>query len=356
MTGIGRTLPVSILTGFLGAGKTSLLNRWARQGDLARTAIIINEFGEEGLDQLLLAEGSDEIVELAGGCICCSVRGDLPETLIRLAERDIDRIIVETSGLADPSPIAQAILAMQGGDHHFSLAGIITVVDAINGLSTLESQQEAGLQVVLADQILVTKTDLLEETSSELPDLLHSLDQLNAAAQTIILQGHAPAGPILAFSGPEHEGRKDVVPGECRTCGSHHHECDHESEHHHLDNVRSIIIRHASPLPPELVEMFCELLGSQYSSQLLRLKGLVNIAGSDRPMVFHGIRGYFHQPVFLDRWPDDDHDTRIVIITRDLDPAIAVELFSAFTNKIGIDRPDRDALLANPLAIPGHRA
>jgi len=334
-------IPVYVLSGFLGAGKTSLLNAMLREGGLGRTGVIVNEFGEIGLDSLFLGIAGDALVEMAGGCLCCAGSGELSGTLMQLAARDIDRVVIETSGLADPGPVLDSLLQDPILGERYEPGGVVTLVDALNAETTLEAHEEARSQVALADLLVVTKADLLSAADSA--------DRLARLAS--LLRRYNLAAPILPRPGPEEMAamlrRRLWLPR------AHGHDHDHDHHHHaHASGVRSVSIRHEAPLPKGAVEAFGQLLASAHGAHVLRLKGIVSILESDRPLAIHGVHNRFHEPQLLDSWPDEDRSTRIVAILHDMDPAFVRQLFSAFANIAAPDTPDRQAMTENPLAIP----
>ncbi len=364
-------IPLTILTGFLGAGKTTLLNRLIKDPALADTAVIINEFGEIGLDHLLVDYVADGIVLLQSGCLCCTLRGDLVDALERLL-RDLDnnrvafrRVVLETTGLADPAPVLQTAMSHPYLVMRYRLDGVVTVVDAVNGLQSLEEHIESAKQVAVADRIVLAKSDLLP-TAERAPrkDLLQSrLRALNPAAP-ILDAAHASAGQLIDC-GLYNPQRKvpDVarwLAEEAYATAAHGHDHDDHDHHHdpnrHDDRIRAGTFATSEAVPAAAFEMFLDLLRSVHGPNLLRMKGVVKIADRpDRPLVVHGVQHVFHPPAYLERWPDADERTRLVFITRDLEPRVLTELFQAFLSTAAPDRPDRAALLDNPLVPFGGR-
>ncbi|MEZ5871235.1 MAG: GTP-binding protein [Nitratireductor sp.] len=353
-----KPLPVIILTGFLGAGKTSLLNRLHAAGLLQRTAIIINEFGEVGLDRQLFGATSDEVVELGNGCICCTVRGALVDTLSDIAARDVDKIVIETTGLADPGPVIQAIIGHPELSNRLHLEAVLTLIDLVNGEAALAEFPEAQTQAALADRILFTKSDIAHLTDAATGRLCAAISGTNPAVDFIVLTDETDLPSLLRK--PAFTPSREVV-SHTDHC-SHEHGPDghdHAHDHHHADprtahsGISSLVLVHDTPLPILAVETFCELLASAYGSQVLRLKGIVAVAENPLPLVVHGVRGTFHEPEFLRQWPDDDRSTRIVVILKGMDPEFVRRLFDGFANRMASDTPDRTALMDNPLAIGG---
>jgi G3E family GTPase len=309
-------IPVAVLTGFLGSGKTTLLGHLLRQPDFARTAVIINEFGEIGLDHELVEASNDSFIELATGCLCCKLRDDLTRTIADMLERrdagtvpPFTRVVIETSGLADPAPILQTLMTDATAAARLTLAGVVTTVDAVAGLATLAREQISAKQVAIADRIVVTKTDL---TGTAPRALTARLAGLNATAAVLVAEhGRVDAQRLFDY------GRYDPLGGslEVRSCpaaGS-----DNQSHAHHDIEISSYAIIRAAPIRAVTLTLLLEVLAEQCGADLLRLKGIVNVAESpDQPAVIHGVQHVFHAPAWLSRWPSADRRSRIVVITR----------------------------------------
>lgn len=339
------SVPVHVLTGFLGAGKTTFLNELLRHPGFSRTAIIVNEFGETGLDHLFIEGREDGVVELSNGCLCCTIRGELASTLAALPHERIDRVIVETTGLADPGPVLQASIGLD----FYRPGGLVTLADALNAPLQLDEQEEARRQAALADLLIVTKLDLVPPEARD--------GRFGEVAQR--LRGLNPAAPILRREDAElSPALFDALPvSPAPQAHGHHH--DHHHHGHdvsrHGERIRSVVLRHDRPMPRRAVDAFCELLTSAHAAPLLRMKGLVAIEDRRGPLVIHAIHGLLHEPDQRDEWPDADHSTRIVVILQDLDPEFVRRLFAGFANLPMADTPDRAALVDNPLSIPGFR-
>lgn len=358
-----RGIPVSILTGFLGAGKTTLLNRLISDPWLSDSALIINEFGDIGIDHLLVESSSDGVIELSDGCLCCTVRGELVDTLADLMDRmqsgkirPFSRVVIETTGLADPVPVMQSVIGHPALGQSYRLEGLVTVVDAINGLSTLAEHEEARRQVAVADTLVLSKSALV----SSCAELRARLEELNPLARITGAEDPDVSAEGLFDTGaydPTTRGldverwltSKDADHGH-----GHHHHHAHDVNRHNA-KIRADSLCFAKPISPEALSMFLDLLGSAHGPNLLRMKGIIKLSDDlSRPLVLHAVQSLMSEPVRLSAWPAGAaEETRLVVITKDMPEGFVSELFSAFADEPGIGRPDRAALSDNPLAIPG---
>ncbi len=371
-------MPVTLLTGFLGSGKTTVLNNLVRQPDLADALVIINEFGEMALDHMLVAHSTENLVmEMSSGCVCCSIRGDLVQTLrditwrySRNGKRWFRRILIETTGLADPAPIIHTLMTHPQIAPKYRLDGIVTTVDMGTAMATLDHHQEAIKQAAMADALLLTKSDLV--TEDQRSALLRRLDAINpAATRWEVRHGEIAAQNVLglglfsaqnkapdvarwlneeAYAGPSTHGHAHEHPDHAHQhhdhgahdhhgrdplehAQGHAHDHDHDHDHHdvnrHDDHIRAFCFTIDSPIPEETLTNWLELLMSFVGSNILRVKGILNIQGNAQPVVVHGVQHIFHPPVTLPAWPSADRRSRLVFITRDVDEALIEQAYEA---------------------------
>lgn len=353
-------VPVSLLTGFLGSGKTTVLNHLVRQPELARTVIIVNEFGAVGIDHDLIERSDEDIVLLQSGCLCCTIRGDLSRTLRSLIARELDgeipeieRVIIETTGLADPIPILHTLMTEPLIIARYRLDGVIATVDAVNGMDTLDRQMESVKQVAVADRILLTKTDLARPQM--LDEARRRLTALNPGAPLIIVSHGAVAPDRLLDAGlynpkkkkPDVERWLNAEAYAAAASHSHHHHHGHgdhgHDHHHHHDinrhdaHINAVCLTFEEPIPGEAFADWLEGLLMLRGANLLRMKGIVNVEGYDGPYILHGVQHILHPPFMMKRWPGKDRRTRLVFITRDIQEDALRDTLKMFIN---------DALLA----------
>ncbi len=354
---------VTLLTGFLGAGKTTLLNRLLRDPRLTDTAVIVNEFGEVGIDHLLVETSGEEIIELSDGCVCCTVRGDLVDTLADLVDRmqtgrlrPLSRVVVETTGLADPAPILASLMAHPALVQSYALGAVVCVVDAAAGTEGLEGRVEAERQIACADRIVLAKTDLRDGAPDEA--LARLIERLNPSAPIVLADEADPIAIVEAGLYDPATRAPDVARwlGQARAEPQRHgHRHDHEAPH--AARVASFSLVEARPIPTHALQEFLGLLGQTQGPRLLRMKAIVATSeDAAHPLVLHGVRGYLHPPVRLPAWPEGmERQSRLVLIGEGLDETYVRGLFAAFTGQPRIDAPDRAGLMDNPLAVPGAR-
>lgn len=367
------TIPLTVLTGFLGSGKTTLLKRLLQDPAMAGTGVLINEFGEVGLDDALVEKIDDDAVLLPSGCVCCEVRGDLVKALEAMHTKSlwgdipkVKRVVLETTGLADPAPIIHTLMTEERLYRIYQLDAVVTTVDAEHALSQLDAELEPAKQIAVADRIVVTKADLVDAAMTA--RLEGRIRALNPSAPIIrAIKGNvAPAElfglgahePVLAGTDAERWLAADsfaqsgtvageACPSDCSRDHDHHHArsagsphggdahagdpvhdhghvcsdeaCDHPSHHAgHLHGIQSFCLTFAEPLEGPEMSNALSLLGQLYGPKLLRVKGILNIKDQPRPFVVHGVQHIFYPPDTLKTWKGEDRRSRVVFITKDL--------------------------------------
>jgi G3E family GTPase len=343
-------IPVHIVTGFLGAGKTTLLNRLLRDPALADALVIVNEWGEIGLDHLLVERAEGDVLLLASGCLCCSLRGDLVEALERLlARRDsglikpFSRIVIETTGLADPAPILHALAADPALAGRLALASIVTLADAVNGEETLSARAEARRQVAVADWLLISKSDLAAG-AERVSAVRQKLRALNPRAPLREGAGQFSIEEFLIVArrdlSAEADNLQPTPSGRFRA-----------EEAPHSPAIRTHLLRWPTPIAWRDAAQFVDLIAGQFGARLLRVKGLIALADDPgKPLLIQGAQHVFHPPRRLPAWPDADRATRIIFIGEGIEPSDIDRLWAAFAGAPSVDQPDRAALVDNPLS------
>ena len=329
-------LPITLVTGFLGSGKTTLIAKLVRHPDMNRVAVVINEIGEIGIDHDLVTMSSENITLLANGCICCSVRTDLQETLRELFNdrragriADFDRVIVETTGLADPAPVVQTLVSDTLLEAQYRLDGVVTLIDAVNGAYLLAHQPEANKQIALADRVLVTKGDLATaEQIAALEATVHAINR-QANIRRLLMGEIDPAELIGLGLGSARAGDSTL-----RFLGERLDADSTEGERYlgvrttrHDPRIGTLSLRFDAPFTWDSFSAALQLLTNLRGPDMLRVKGIVNVEGE--AVVVQGVQHIFHPPVTLDRWPTDDHGTRLVFITRGISADAIRGLFQA---------------------------
>ncbi len=344
----GERLPVSVLTGFLGSGKTTVLSNLLQDPSMHDTAVVINEFGDVGLDHMLVESSSDDVVVLNSGCLCCTIRGDLIDTLRNLFRRRVTgevpefaRLIIETTGLADPAPILHTLMTDPLLAARYRLDSVISTVDGVHGLAQMDAQFEPIKQAAVADRLLVTKRDLISDEAAA--DLTERLRTINPAAPIYpIAHGKVAADTLFgaglydpATKSPD-VGRwlRDEAYAEAEETHGHHH---HHDVNRHDDRIRSFCLTSETPMAWDAFADWMEALISVHGDALLRVKGILHVTDTDQPVAVHGVQHVFHPPAMLDAWPDSNRHSRIVMITRDLNKEPVEKMFHAFVEKSASD-------------------
>jgi G3E family GTPase len=334
MDSAANRTPVAVLTGFLGSGKTTLLNAWLRSPDLAQAAVIVNEFGEVGIDHSLIASSNDNTIELSTGCLCCTVRGDLVETLRELTEkrargevRAFSRVLIETTGLADPVPVLQALITFPVA-RVYRLSRVITVVDAVQGRATLARHPEALKQVAVADELVLSKTDL---PAPDLPALQEELRRINpGAVQRRSAEAELHDGFDAYDPASKPEQVLDWLKAEAFDEGHAHH---HHDVNRHSKEITSFCLSFDEPLHREHVAAWLDALVLGNAEDVLRVKGILDIRGQAQPIVVQAVQRLFHPPARLSAWPEGPRRSRIVFITRGLSREFVAEVFDTIRTK-----------------------
>jgi len=337
-------IPATILTGFLGSGKTTLLKRVLSEAHGQKIAVIENEFGAENIDNdILVSDTQEQIIQLSNGCVCCTIREDLRSTLSDLAQRrrkgelDFERIVIETTGLADPGPVAQTFFMDDEVAESFQLDSILTLVDAVHANEQLDTRQEARRQVGFADQIFISKTDLVKDEAVEA--LSHRLKHMNPRApQRRVHFGEVPIAEVFDLKGFNLNAKLDIDPDFLKADEGHdhhHHDhdhdhehgehCDHPHHHHHDDDVKSFVFRTSKPLSPAKLEDFLGAIVQVYGPKMLRYKVVLCLKGSERKVIFQGV----HQLMGSDlgpKWaPGEAKESKMVFIGIDLPKEILLQ-------------------------------
>ncbi len=357
-----KLIPVSLLTGFLGSGKTTLLKHLVSQPKMTDTLVIINEFGEMALDHELVAHSTENLVmEMSSGCVCCNIRGDLVKTLrditwryTRNGQRWFRRVMIETTGLADPAPIIHTLMTHPQIASKYRLDGILATVDMAAGMNTLDQHQEAVKQTAVADALLLTKADLATEKHRSA--LLHRLDAINpSASRWEVHNGEIAAQKVMNLGLFTADGKSPDVARWLKEeayaeSASHahthqHHNHDHHGHDHpgqdshdhehnvnrHDDQIRAFCFSFEQPIPEQTLADWLDLLMSLVGSRVLRVKGILNIEGNEQPIVVHGVQHIFHPPVTLPAWPSEDRRSRLVFITHGVSRDVIEKTFHALT-------------------------
>ncbi|MBK5930433.1 CobW family GTP-binding protein [Halochromatium salexigens] len=338
--------PVTLLTGFLGSGKTTVLNQLVRQPTLARTLVIINEFGEIGLDHLLMSRVADDnMIEMSSGCLCCTIRGDLVETLRDAhwryqvgGEPRFDRVVIETTGVADPAPIIHTLMSVGAIARRYRLDGVVATIDLTSAEATLDAQPEAVKQAAMADCLLLTKRDLVD--AEQAAALEQRLQRINPAARRLEARhGQVAAADILGLGLFSTNAK---IPDVARWLNeeayaqahdphaSHSHHGHAHDVNRHDDHIQSFAILVDEPIPDAMLDAWLDLLLAMCGQDMLRIKGILNVRGRTQPIAIHGVQHLFYPPIELPGWTSEDQRSKLVFITRDVPRTVIEETLEAF--------------------------
>jgi G3E family GTPase len=320
-------VPVYILTGFLGSGKTTVLNHLLKSPQLNKSIVIINEFGEVGLDHLFITATRETVVEMSSGCICCSIRSDLQKTLKGLKSRfhragkqQFDRVIIETTGLADPAPIIHTLMTDPGLANDYELRSVIATIDATCFDRACENQYEAHKQAAVADCLLLTKTDLVQ--NDQVQKLVPMLRLINPTAPMLITNNGSVDIDTLFSTPPFSSLSKDAnVRQWLKDEAYSEHQASHHDHIHDVNrhgDINAFCITRETPIPEKAFMTWIEIVVKLMGSQMLRIKGIVSIKDLPGPVVIHGVQHIFYPLYQMEQWPDQDRRTRIIFITKGL--------------------------------------
>jgi len=333
----------------LGSGKTTLLSKLLRHPGMDKAAVIINEFGEVGLDHELVEKSEEEPILMESGCLCCTLRTDLVETLHDLFGRrargetiEFDRVVIETTGLADPAPIVHTLIADPLVGRCFHLDSVVATVDGANGGSTLDAHEESVRQAAVADRLLITKTDIAD--GSSISKLDERLDQINPGADRFkVINGEIEPGrlfgaglydPMTKTADVQRWLNEEAYSDENGTEHGHHHDHDHHShDHDHHDGIHAFCIYKEEPLPWESWVGFLQSLIDARGADMLRIKGILNVDGLDQPVAVHGVQHVFHPPAILEKWPSVDRRSRLVFIAKDVPEQVIKTMLGSWGQK-----------------------
>jgi G3E family GTPase len=344
-----QTIPITVITGFLGSGKTTLLSKLLRHPGMDKAAVIINEFGEVGLDHELVEKSEEEPILMESGCLCCTLRTDLVETLHDLFGRrargetiEFDRVVIETTGLADPAPIVHTLIADPLVGRCFHLDSVVATVDGANGGDTLDAHEESVRQAAVADRLLITKTDIAD--ASSISKLDERLDQINPGADRFkVINGEIEPGrlfgaglydPMTKTADVQRWLNEEAYSDENEAEHGHHHDHDHhDHDHDHHDGIHAFCIYKEEPLPWESWVGFLQSLIDARGADMLRIKGILNVDGLDQPVAVHGVQHVFHPPAILEKWPSGDRRSRLVFIAKDVPEQVIKTMLGSWGQK-----------------------
>lgn len=319
--------PVYILSGFLGSGKTTLLNKLLKLDAFSNTLVIVNEFGEIALDHLLIETSSDTILELSNGCLCCSIRGELVDTLLEIDPTQFDRVIIETTGIADPLPIFQSLAFHPNLAQTYAPAEILTVLDSIRGEDLILQNEEAMKQISIADVIILTKQDMATQ-SDNAKTIAHKYNP-----NALIIEDAQTLDPSAI-------SQRVIKPT--------------KTPHSHSSNFTSVLLETDNSIDVQTLAGLLHHLSNAIGENLLRIKGFAKInTHPDKPLLVQVSGQIVHDFETREEWQTDILKTQLVVIAKDTEPKLIQTIFDAFMGNLGVDTPDRKAVMNNPLAIPG---
>jgi G3E family GTPase len=333
-------LPVHVISGFLGSGKTTLLKSVLASEDFGDSAVLINEFGEVGLDNRLLGSIAEDAVLLSNGCVCCTIRGELSDALRRLLSQRQEglipafkRIVLETTGLADPGPIASTITADPVLRHHLRPGTNVTLVDALNASTSREQFPVWEAQVAVADTLVISKTDLINE--SEISDVQNLLDTINPAARRLGAEALGQPSDLLFASSPHLQS---FTPSEAKSWLGPWRRVTTANSHDHLNEVSSFRLNFEGEIDWTCLGIWLSMLLNRHGSNILRVKGVLHVMGDNRPVILHGVQHTIHPPEHVEHWPEDDRCSELIFITRGINADRVTDSLNAFMRQVS-DHP-----------------
>jgi G3E family GTPase len=334
-------IPVNVLTGFLGSGKTTLLNRLLRSPAFANCAVLINEFGEVGIDHHLVQSVEGDVVLLQSGCICCTIRGDLSAALRQLYDQrergtvpPFTRVLIETTGLADPTPVLATVMHDAVLQHHFRLGNVITTVDVLHAAGQLTRHAQSRKQVALADRLVLTKTDLAGAQATE--SLRVELARLNPAAElSDAALAAADAELLLGRDVFQADGKAAEVSRWLRAAAARQYHPVHGGDANLHGDIRAFVLEPGDGIDWSAFSLWLSLLLHRHGERVLRVKGLLAVDGADTPVVIHGVQQLVHPPEHLDRWPDGPRCSSVVFIVQGLEPTRIAASWRGFRARLG---------------------
>ena len=343
MSSFPRNISITVLTGFLGSGKTTILTSLIKQKQMANAAIIINEFGEVGLDHDLIESTDENVIELQNGCICCTIQGDLKKTLLNLLTKlekgeisYFDHVIIETTGLADPVPIIHTLMTSLDLKKKYSLDGVITIVDSVNGEFTYNAYEEAVKQTAFADKVILSKTDIASQKM--INSLINRIESINPKVSIIKSdKNFLSVSELLGLNDYNPQNKdwnvKEWLEIEKNKLSNLHNDHEHNHHHHkhninrHGDDIETFAMVCSKPVSMTSLNFFLELLMSQMGKDILRIKGILNIKGKSRPVIIHGVQHIFHPLEWLEKWPSNHKKSRLVFITKNVNKKTIDDIF-----------------------------
>ncbi|PPR78690.1 MAG: putative GTP-binding protein YjiA [Alphaproteobacteria bacterium MarineAlpha2_Bin1] len=334
---VKKLIPMNVITGFLGSGKTSLLRNLLKLKSMSNTLVLVNEFGEVGLDHEMMERLDKDTVLLQSGCICCTIREDLTSTLSELLDRrfskeiSFSRVILETTGLADPSPIIYSICKGNIIKNNYRLSNVITTVDAINGIIHMNENYESKKQIAVADRIMITKSDINKNNLSE---ILQNVKELNPSAPIFYNNKKFSFNKVFKEDLFSLDNKSEIVQKWVESEGSKYHKGHIHNTSKHNEQIYTFHLKFDEEINWTTFGIWLTMLLHYHGENILRVKGILNVIGSDYPVAIHGVQHFIHQPMHLKSWPNSNHESRLVFILKKINSSDIVNSLDAF-NRLG---------------------